>query len=378
MNFKKFQKSLSLFLSLLFILVLIPVQGAAATNNDLHPGYHYYGFDFESQKQISEIDATVMQFTHSKTGTKLVYIDTDDENKVFTVAFRTPLTNSTGVNHILEHTVLCGSKNYPVKDPFSIMSTQSLNTYLNAYTASDFTAYPIASKNDKDFYNLMGIYLDAVFNPNLTTNKNIFLQEGWRYELDSKNAPLKLNGIVYNEMKGVYSQPDRVLDYAVSESLYPDTMYKYVSGGNPDKIPDLTYEQYVNTYKTFYNPSNSVIYLYGKLDIRKALDFIDRGYLRYYDKSEPQKIEMQKPFDSRHVQVADYSIAKDASTEDKTYLSLNYIVGKPNDKENVIAFSLLDSLLFNDASPFKKALDAKQFGSTVKSSSYPERASQIS
>lgn len=368
MNLNKIKKNLSLLLVLLYFVILLPTQGLAAANTNLQLGYNYYGFDFESQKEVSELDATVMQFTHSKTGTKLVYVDTDDDNKVFTIGFRTPIKNSTGVNHILEHSVLCGSKNYPVKDPFLIMMSQSLNTYLNAYTSIDFTAYPVASKNDKDFYNLMGIYLDAVFNPSILTNKNIFMQEGWRYELASKDAPLKLNGIVYNEMKGVFSQPDRILGYEINKSLYPDTMYKYVSGGDPENIPDLTYEEFVNTHKALYHPSNSIIYLYGKMDIKKALDFIDRGYLRGFDKAEPQKFEEQKAFDKRNVLVSEYSVANDASTEDKTYLALNYVIGKPADKENVVAFSILDELLFGDASPFKKALDEKKFGSTVKSS----------
>ena len=210
-------------------------------------------------------------------------IENSDENKVFNIAFRTPPKNSTGVAHILEHSVLCGSREFPLKDPFVELVKGSLNTFLNAMTYPDKTCYPIASCNDRDFQNLMHVYLDAVFYPNIYKKEEIFRQEGWNYHLEKKEGPLKYNGVVYNEMKGAFSSPDDVLEREIMNSLFPDTTYGCESGGDPVNIPDLSYEEFLDFHRQYYHPSNSFIYLYGNMDMEEKLEFIDSHYLSAFD-----------------------------------------------------------------------------------------------
>ena len=225
-------------------------------------GTIYSGFKLENIKDLHEINSKGLVFTHEKTGAKLIKISNDEDNKVFAITFKTPPEDSTGVAHILEHSVLCGSKKFPSKEPFVELLKSSLNTFLNAMTFADKTMYPIASKNKKDFFNLMDVYLDAVLNPNIYKEKEIFMQEGWHYEIDKETDELKINGVVYNEMKGVYSSPDSIISRASSRSLYPDTTYGNDSGGSPAVIPNLTYDYFVNFHKRYYHPSNSIIFLY--------------------------------------------------------------------------------------------------------------------
>ena len=289
-------------------------------------------------------------------------IENSDENKVFNIAFRTPPKNSTGVAHILEHSVLCGSREFPLKDPFVELVKGSLNTFLNAMTYPDKTCYPVASCNDRDFQNLMHVYLDAVFYPNIYKKEEIFRQEGWNYHLEKKEGPLKYNGVVYNEMKGAFSSPDDVLEREIMNSLFPDTTYGCESGGDPVNIPDLSYEEFLDFHRQYYHPSNSFIYLYGNMDMEEKLEFLDSHYLSAFDSLViDSEIRNQEAF----AQVKDiqksYPVSEDEGEEDNTYLSYNMVVGEAADINLSLAFEVLDyALLSAPGAPLKQALlDAK-------------------
>lgn len=333
-------------------------------------GKTYYGFQLTSVKNIPKINSTVMQFTHVKTGAKLMYLKNDDTQRVFDISFRTPTSDNSGVNHIIEHSVLDGSKNYPVKSPFQEMLKSSLGSFINAMTGNDYTTFPAASTNEQDLKNLMGVYLDAVFYPNVTTDPRIFKQEGWRYELPSKDSDLTINGVVYNEMKGDYSNPQWLLRNAVNESLFPDTSYKWDSGGNPEDIPSLTREQLISTYKKNYTPSNSYIYLYGKLDIGQYLQYIDQNYLSKFDKvNVDTSIKTEKSLSNIPDKIASYPVPNDGDTKKKAYLSLNFVTGNIDDKETNIALNFLSYLLMGtDNAPLKKALADSGIAENVSSS----------
>ena len=216
---------------------------------------------------LPDVDSDSWLLRHKKTGARIALLPKNDNNKVFYIAFRTPPEDSTGVAHIIEHSVLCGSRNFPVKDPFIELAKGSLNTFLNAMTYPDKTVYPVASCNEQDFKNLMHVYLDAVFYPNIYREQNIFRQEGWHYEADSADSEITVNGVVYNEMKGALSQADDILGREINAVLYPHTPYRHESGGDPVNIPDLTYEYYLDFHHRYYHPSNSYIYLYGDMDM---------------------------------------------------------------------------------------------------------------
>ncbi len=290
-----------------------------------------------------------------------------DSNKVFYIGFRTPPEDETGVPHIIEHTTLCGSKKFPVKDPFIELAKGSLNTFLNAMTYPDKTVYPVASCNDQDFKNLMDVYLDAVFNPNITKYEEIFKQEGWHYELTGKDDELKINGVVYNEMKGAYSSPDEVLSSQIYRSLFPDNTYSKDSGGNPEYIPKLTYEAYLDFYHKYYHPSNSYIYLYGDMDVVERLEWLDKEYLSLYDyKKVNSEINKQPAFDEIKNVEAQYSITMDDSQENKTYLSYNRVVGDTLDEMLYQAFDVLDyALVSSPGAPVKQALIDAGIGDDV-------------
>ena len=225
------------------------------------------GYSIIQKQELNELNATGYLLRHDKTKAKVAVIENEDENKVFSIGFRTPPKDSTGVAHIVEHTVLCGSREFPAKDPFIELAKGSLNTFLNAMTYPDKTVYPVASCNDKDFQNLMHVYLDAVFYPNIYKEEKIFKQEGWHYHLDSVEGPLSYNGVVFNEMKGVFSSPEQLIERKIQQSLFPDTSYGFESGGDPVNIPDLTYQEYLDFHSRYYHPSNSYIYLYGDMDM---------------------------------------------------------------------------------------------------------------
>ncbi len=319
-------------------------------------------YEIIKEQELADLNSRGYLLRHKKSGARISIISNDDENKVFYVGFRTPPKDSTGVAHIIEHTVLCGSDKFPVKDPFVELVKGSLNTFLNAITYADKTVYPVASCNDKDFANLMDVYLDAVFHPNIYKKKEIFKQEGWHYELEDKDAPITINGVVYNEMKGAFSSPEGVLDRLVLNSLFPDTPYSNESGGDPERIPELTYENYLEFHKTYYHPSNAFIYLYGNMDAAEKLQWLDKEYLCNYDEiTVDSKIPLQKPFDAPREVKEKYSIASGESEKDNTYISYNMAIGTTLDPKLYLAFDVLDYALLNaPGAPLKKALlDAK-------------------
>jgi len=333
----------------------------------LNNGNVYHGFELLEEKKINEVNSIARLFYHNKSGAKLFHLANDDSNKVFSISFRTPPMDNTGLPHILEHAVLCGSKKFPLKDPFIELAKGSLNTYLNAMTFSDKTMYPIASQNHKDFINLMDVYLDAVLHPNIYNGPESFMQEGWHYELNNTDEPLSIKGVVYNEMKGAFSSPEQVLFGKIQESLFPDTVYRFESGGDPESIPDLTYEQFLNFHKNYYHPSNSYIYLYGNGNLMEHLKFIDEQYLNEFNKIEvDSSINIQPSFNQAKEIEEVYSISIDENDENKTYISKNYTIGQSNDSEKVLAFSILNYLLLGSpAAPLKKALIEANIGKDV-------------
>ena len=319
------------------------------------------------KREINDLNSMSYLLEHKKTGARVALISNNDDNKVFYIGFRTPPTDSTGVPHIIEHSVLCGSKEFPVKDPFVELVKGSLNTFLNAMTYSDKTVYPIASCNDKDFQNLMHVYLDAVFYPNIYKEEKIFRQEGWHYEMESLDDPLTLNGVVYNEMKGAFSSPDDVHDREVLNSLYPDTAYGVESGGDPKVIPELTYEDFLDFHGRYYHPSNSYIYLYGDMDMAEKLIWMDEHYLSHFDKIEiDSTVALQKPFEKPVTICKDYPIMEGEALEDNTYLSYNAVVGTSLDKELYYAMQIVDYAVCSaSGAPLKLALIHKNIGTEV-------------
>ena len=315
-------------------------------------------YELIQQKTLQDLQSEGYLLRHKKSGARVLLMENKDENKVFSIGFRTPPEDSTGVPHILEHSVLCGSKNFPVKDPFVELVKGSLNTFLNAMTYPDKTVYPVASCNDKDFQNLMHVYMDAVFYPNIYQHDEIFRQEGWSYNLESEEDELTYNGVVYNEMKGAFSSPEGVLDRVVLNTLFPNTAYANESGGDPDVIPELTYEQFLDFHRKYYHPSNSYIYLYGDMDMEEKLGWLDEMYLSQYDTLEiDSEIRMQAPFEAVKEVEMNYSISSNESEEDNTYLSYNKVIGTSLDKELYQAFQVLDyALLSAPGAPLKKVL----------------------
>ncbi len=304
---------------------------------------------------------------HKKSGAHIALIQNEDDNKVFYIGFRTPPTDSTGVAHIIEHTVLCGSEKYPLKDPFVELVKGSLNTFLNAMTYPDKTVYPVASTNDKDFQNLMDVYLDAVFHPNIYAIPEIFQQEGWHYEMDDVDGELTYNGVVYNEMKGAFSSPDSVLSRQVLNSLFPDNTYGFESGGDPKVIPELTRENYLAFHQRYYHPSNSYIYLYGDMDFAERLEYLDREYLSKYDAIDPASdIVKQNAFAEMKTVNTEFSISEEQDPAEESYLSLNYAVGSVLDSELVASFECLDyALLSKPGAPLQKVLLEKGIGRDI-------------
>ena len=321
-------------------------------------------YELVREEYIPDIESAGALLLHKKTGARVALLSNTDENKVFSIAFRTPPEDSTGVAHITEHSVLCGSREFPAKDPFVELVKGSLNTFLNAMTYPDKTVYPVASCNDKDFDNLLHIYLDAVFYPNIYQYKEIFLQEGWHYEMEDENSPLTINGVVYNEMKGAFSSPEDVLFRKISNSLYPDTSYGVESGGDPDVIPELSYEGFIAFHKKYYHPSNSFIYLYGDMDFAQKLDFIDRHYLSAFEAAPfDSTVPLQKAF----ADPVSFEDVYPADSEDTgTYLACSWVTGENGDVRKYIAFQILEYLLMEaPGAPLKEALQKRQFGEDI-------------
>lgn len=315
-------------------------------------------YQLEEERVLKEVNANAYLLRHKKSGARIFLLENDDNNKVFTIAFRTPPKDSTGTPHILEHSVLCGSDKYPSKDPFVELVKGSLNTFLNAMTYPDKTMYPVASCNDKDFQNLMSVYMDAVFHPNIYKNEKLFRQEGWHFELESEESDLIYNGVVYNEMKGAFSSPEEVMGRYNKQLLFPHTPYAFESGGDPEVIPDLSYEDFLDFHKKYYHPSNSYIYLYGDMDMEEKLIWMDREYLSKYDAMEVDSaIPMEPAFSSMRQETICYGITDSESEEEGAYLSWSKVAGSELEPKKYLAFQILEYALLNaPGAPLKKAL----------------------
>ena len=315
-------------------------------------------YTIEKEEALPDVNGLGVMLRHKKTGARVAIISNEDKNKAFCVSFRTPPENSTGVPHIIEHSVLCGSANFPLKDPFIELAKGSLNTFLNAMTASDRTMYPVASCNDQDFKNLMHVYMDAVFHPNIYKHEEIFKQEGWHYELESPEAELVYNGIVYSEMKGAFSSPESVLYRVTQNSLFPDTTYGVESGGDPDVIPELTYEQFLDFHRRYYHPSNSYIFLYGNMDVVERLHWMDEAYLNHFTEQPiDSTVAYQESFDGTRELITYYSVNQESEEENATFLSYNVLTDAGLNQEKRIAFDILSRVLLNSpGAPLKKAL----------------------
>ena len=317
-------------------------------------------YDIVLEEELKDLNSAGIILRHKKSGARVVVISNDDNNKVFSIGFKTPPFNDTGMQHIIEHSTLCGSRKYPVKDPFVELCKGSLNTFLNAMTYPDKTVYPVASCNDTDFKNIMDVYMDAVFYPAMYEKPEIFMQEGWHYELDNADDDIKYNGVVFNEMKGAFSSPDDVLSRYTFVSLFPDTVYKNESGGDPEVIPTLKYEDFLKYHEEYYHPSNSYIYIYGDMDVNERLEYLDREYLSDFDVSDVDihaNIERQAAFDKPVYETKPYAITEDESLEDNTYLSYNAVIGTSVDAKLYLAFQILDyALVMTPGAPVKQAL----------------------
>lgn len=317
----------------------------------------YHGFLLEKTEEIKDIHSTAYLFVHQGSGARLLYLKNTDHNKVFSVAFKTPPTDDCGTPHILEHSVLCGSRKYTAKDPFNELAKGSLNTFLNAMTYADKTMYPVASCNEKDFHNLMDVYLDAVFFPKIYEKKEIFQQEGWRYLLKDKNAPLEITGVVYNEMKGALSDPESLLNNAISRSVFGKTTYGFESGGDPMAIPDLTYEAFLEFHRKNYHPSNAYFYLYGDMEITPCLQQIHEGYLSAFTRSDALPEIGETVCEKKGEMLHETYPVSEEGEGGGTYLSYNLKVGKCTDPERILALQILSYLLLEtNASPLKTAL----------------------
>lgn len=324
-------------------------------------------YELVEQRRIEDLNSEGFLLRHKKTGARLLLLSNDDENKVFHIAFRTPPADDTGVAHIVEHSVLCGSEKYPVKDPFVELCKGSLNTFLNAMTYPDKTIYPVASCNDTDFKNIMDVYMDAVFHPNMYIHDEIFRQEGWHYEAESVDGPIIYNGVVYNEMKGAFSDPDDLLTSYTFKCLYPDNAYGKESGGDPVAIPTLSYEQFLDFHRRYYHPSNSYIYLYGNMDMNERLAYLDEEYLSKYD-AQPvdSHIEEQKAFPAPVHKVYEYAVTEEEELTENAYLSYNVVVGNVLDAQKYIAFQILEyALISAPGAPLKKALTEAGIGTDI-------------
>ncbi len=327
-------------------------------------------YELLEEREITDLHSKGIRLRHRKSGARFMLLENDDKNKVFYIGFRTPPMDSTGTPHILEHSVLCGSDKFPVKDPFIELAKGSLNTFLNAMTYPDKTVYPVASTNNKDFRNLVDVYMDAVLHPNIYKREEIFKQEGWHYEMDSIDGEIRYNGVVYNEMKGAYSSPDDVLSREVLKSLFPNTRYAYDSGGDPEHIPDLTYERFKELHRKYYHPSNSYIYLYGDLDMADTLDFLDKEYLSDFSLEHiDSALDRQEPFDTPCYIEKSYSITEDEEEKGNTYISVNFVTGDNLDPESYIAFQILEyALLDVPGAPLTQTILDKGIGEDVEGS----------
>lgn len=315
----------------------------------------YKGYKFVQERYVEDVNSKCTVLEHEKTGARVFLMENADDNKTFGIGFKTLPKDNTGICHIIEHCVLSGSRKFKTKEPFMDMYKNSLATFLNAITFPDKTIYPVSSRNDKDFKNLMDVYLDAVFYPVMKSDKRIFMQEGWHYEIENPEDEINIKGVVYNEMKGAYSNPETQLYYRASHALCPDTVYGYEAGGEPYTIPKLTFEDFCEFHSKYYHPSNSYIYLYGNCDMAERLEFIDREYLSAFEKVEFENFEgSQKTFEQPKNVYDEYSISKDEDTKDKTYLLYTTCLGENEDLKNSIISRLLSSILIESQGAYLK------------------------
>lgn len=350
-----------------FISFLVTILVSVSMATPFQTGDHMSGFKLIEKRFIKEVDAECLLFKHEKSGARLLKIANDDLNKTFCVTFKTVTESDAGTPHILEHSVLNGSTNFPVKSPFDILSKGSLNTFLNAMTGPDITLYPVSSMNDKDFRTLMHIYLDAVFNPLIYEDPRILEQEGWHHELEHADSSVAYKGVVYNEMKGAFSSPTREWGYLVDKALFPDTPYRFSSGGYPQAIPTLTYDAFINFHRKYYHPSNSYIFLYGDGDLESELAFIDENYLSNYEGSdEVVDIPLQAPFEAMRTGSGFYSATEGSDLEGNTYLSLSFVAGLSTDQQLGLGLRvLLQALVNNESAPVRLALQEAGIGKDV-------------
>ena len=350
-----------------FGLLFMLLMNAVLYSQSFETGKTYHGFKLLQKKFVKEVDGECFFFEHVKSGAHLFKIASKDANKTFMITFKTDPESDAGTPHIMEHSVLNGSKKYPVKGPFDVLSKGSLNTFINAFTGNDRTYYPLASMNDKDYFNLMNVYLDAVFNPLFYNDPRILKQEGWHYELTGKDDPIVYKGVVYNEMKGAYSDPNRELYYHIYKSLFPDNMYRFTAGGYPSAIPKLTVEEFKNYHRKYYHPSNSLICLYGDADLDKELKFIDEEYLNNYSQSNfTVKFPDQKPFEKFKEVTAVYPTVESGSTENQSFLTMNFVTGPGKDQKLLYAlYAISDILVSQESAPIRKALKEANIGMDV-------------
>ncbi|XP_078157375.1 presequence protease 2, chloroplastic/mitochondrial-like isoform X2 [Carex rostrata] len=337
-----------------------------------HDGYDFaekYGFEKISEQTIEECKSTAVLYKHKKTGAEVMSVVNDDENKVFGIVFRTPPKNSTGIPHILEHSVLCGSRKYPLKEPFVELLKGSLHTFLNAFTYPDRTCYPVASTNTKDFYNLVDVYLDAVLFPKCVEDFQTFQQEGWHYELDKPDEEISYKGVVFNEMKGVYSQPDNVLGRVCQQAVFPENAYGVDSGGDPKEIPKLTFEEFKEFHQKYYHPSNARIWFYGDDDPVERLRILSE-YLDQFEASSAcneSKVFPQKLFKEPVRIVEKYPASEGADLEKKHMVCLNWLLSEePLGIETELTLGFLNHLLLGTpASPLRKILLESGLGDAI-------------
>lgn len=327
----------------------------------------YKNYKLIKTEELKDINSVGTLLVHEKSQAKVLLLSNDDENKMFCIGFRTPPYDDTGLPHILEHSVLCGSRKFPVKEPFVELMKGSLNTFLNAMTYPDKTIYPVASCNEQDFRNLMDVYMDAVLYPNIHKKEEIFRQEGWHYELESKDGELTYNGVVYNEMKGAFSSPDGILGRESLNALFPDTAYGVESGGNPDSIPTLTYENFTNFHKKYYHPSNSYIIIYGNTNMEEQLEWLDKEYLSAFDAIQiDSSLKEQTPFKETLEKIVEYPVTKEQGTKKKTFMSYNVAFPKGMSMTDAWAFDIISTVLLDAAgAPLKMALLKEQIGDVV-------------
>ncbi|MBE9469230.1 MAG: insulinase family protein [Bacteroidetes bacterium] len=351
----------------IFIIAILTVMCACNPQSSYKVDNTYNGFKLVKKKFVKEVNANCLYFIHEKSGARLLKIEADDENKLFNIAFKTTPQHDYGTPHMTEHSVLNGSKNFPVKSPFDVLTKGSLNTFLNAMTGSDFTTYPVASMNDKDYFNLMHVYLDAVFYPNLLNDPRILKQEGWHYELDNIDGDIVYKGVVFNEMKGAFSDPQTELSYRKNKILFPDNTYGVSSGGYPLAMPGLTYEYFKSFHDKYYHPSNSYILLYGNADLNKELQFIDSEYLSDFEISDKKiEIPLQKPFEAKKYAEKPYAVPEGSSIKDKTFLNLNFVTGLNTDQELVFALEILQQALVNhESAPLRIAIQKAGIGKDI-------------